>query len=87
MASRQVTTYASPAHFDAPYGEIGLGGASSGVGIGARSPYSAPPVELNTTLASWRVAASSTFSVPCTLTAQSRSGSATDRVTLDCAAR
>ncbi len=60
---------------------------SSEVGIGASSPYSAPPVEVNTTGASQRPAACSTFSVPCTLTAQSRPGSSTETTTLDCAAR
>src|SRR5579875_3854737 len=87
VASRQVLTYASAAHFDAPQGEIGAGGQSSGVGIGARSPYSAPPVDVKTTSAPWRLAAIRTFSVPSTLTSQSRCGSATETVTLDWAAR
>ena len=55
--------------------------------MGTPSPYSAPPVELNTTGAPWRRAASSTFSVPATFTAQSRCGSCTETVTLAWAAR
>jgi hypothetical protein len=64
VCSDQVSTYASPAHFDAPYGAIGAGGASSAVGIGARLPYSAPPVDVKTRDEWWRFAASSRFSVP-----------------------
>ena len=34
-AAAHVDRYASPAHFEAPYGDIGAGRASSGVGSGA----------------------------------------------------
>ena len=86
-ASPHVFTYASAAHFAAPYGLSGAGSRSSPVGIGASSPYSAPPVEVNTTGAPTAFAAATTFSVPRTLTSQSLPGSATDTVTLACAAR
>src|SRR5580700_3302397 len=85
--SDHVLTYASAAHFDAPYGDSGAGMRSSRVGIGASSPYSAPPVEVNTTGAPNRPATSTTLSVPRTLTSQSRPGFSTDTTTLDCAAR
>src|ERR1035437_8661532 len=85
--SDHVFTYASAAHFDAPYGDSGAGIAVSAVGIAAPSPYSAPPVEVNTTDAPQRPAASTTLSVPRTLTAQSRPGSSTEATTLAWAAR
>src|SRR5687767_14788996 len=87
LALAHVPTYASAAHFEAPYGASGAGMWVSGVGIGALLPYRAPPVEVKTNGAEWRPAASSTWSVPATLTAESRAGSATDSVTLACAAR
>jgi len=59
----------------------------SAVGIGASSPYSAPPVEVKTTGVPRRPAHSSTLSVPRTLTSQSRPGFSTETTTLDCAAR
>ena len=59
----------------------------SSVGIGASSPYSAPPVEVKTRGAPTRRAASSRLRVPCTLTSQSRCGCLTDIVTDAWAAR
>src|SRR5277367_6487469 len=85
--SDHVLTYASAAHFDAPYGDSGAGIRSSGVGLGAASPYSAPPVEVKATGVPKRPADSSTLSVPCTLTSQSRAGFSTETTTLACAAR
>src|SRR5437660_9953753 len=85
--SDQVLTYASAASLDAPYGDSGGGGCVSGVGIGTPSPYSAPPVDVNTTGAPTRPADSSTLSVPRTLTSQSRPGSSTEATTLAWAAR
>src|ERR1035437_2137765 len=85
--SDHVFTYASAAHFDAPYGDSGAGIRSSRVGIGASSPYSAPPVEVNTTDAPQSPAASSTFSVPLMFTSQSRPGFSIETTTLAWGAR
>src|SRR3954449_921714 len=75
-----VATYASPASFDAPYGDSGSGAKSSGVGRGARLPYRAPPVDEKMTGAPRVRAASHTFSVPRTFEVQSQMGSSTETV-------
>src|ERR1035438_7981186 len=79
--------YCSAQYFGIPYGDSGSASTSSWDGIGASRPYRAPPEDANSTRAPATRAASSTLTVPTTLTCASAAGAATEERTSICAAR